>query len=300
MAARSARIQGGKVEIRKKHIEIYKITNFQNSQKTFQVFIETLPAEDHHRRLRPAHKVYRVPYIFGPFEPYSATDAVQDAQNKIEDSATELNGDTDQQQSSEGTTTEASSATTTTTTATTTEGNTDRTTTTDVYRKQKNGSERVLGLNWNSDRDELTFNLNLARLPHDIMNSERPTKRQVLKIVMSLFDRSASPHLSPRKLNNYCKKYGGERDGLRSSPLLASDRFSRSRFDITDNSQIESGAAQNHVDTETRTPGGRHGNQNGDHCYRGHDRKPNTKFYWTDSKTVLTWLRTALAHTNHS
>ncbi|GBP90985.1 hypothetical protein EVAR_90634_1 [Eumeta japonica] len=52
----------------------------------------------------------------------------------------------------------------------------------------ENSSERVLGLNWNSDRDELTFNLNLARLPHDIMNSERPTKRQVLKIVMSLFD----------------------------------------------------------------------------------------------------------------
>ncbi|GBP27997.1 hypothetical protein EVAR_83628_1 [Eumeta japonica] len=22
-----------------------------------------------------------------------------------------------------------------------------------------------------------------------------------------------------------------------------------------------------------------------------HDRKPNTKFYWTDSKTVLTWLK---------
>ncbi|GBP27992.1 hypothetical protein EVAR_83623_1 [Eumeta japonica] len=37
-----------------------------------------------------SHKVYQVPYIFGPFEPYSATDAVQDAQNKIEDSATEL------------------------------------------------------------------------------------------------------------------------------------------------------------------------------------------------------------------
>ncbi|GBP93415.1 hypothetical protein EVAR_50307_1, partial [Eumeta japonica] len=54
------------------------------------VFIETLPAEDHIDGCEPAHKVYQVPYIFGPFEPYSATDAVQDAQNKIEDSATEL------------------------------------------------------------------------------------------------------------------------------------------------------------------------------------------------------------------
>ncbi|GBP97480.1 hypothetical protein EVAR_46153_1 [Eumeta japonica] len=189
----------------------------------------------------------------------------------------------------------------------------------------ENSSERVLGLNWNSDRDELTFNLNLARLPHDIMNSERPTKRQVLKIVMSLFDPLglASPVTTKAKqllqeiwrrgtgwddeidqdlatqwndwksqlinlkmkntalLSKIYRRHhitathicGCQRDGLRSSPLLASDRLSRSRFDITDNSQIESGAAQNHVDTETRTPGGRHGNQNGDHCYRGARQK---------------------------
>jgi hypothetical protein len=37
MAARAAKIRGGKVEIRKEHIEIYKITHFQNSRKTFQV-----------------------------------------------------------------------------------------------------------------------------------------------------------------------------------------------------------------------------------------------------------------------
>ncbi|GBO99943.1 hypothetical protein EVAR_74303_1 [Eumeta japonica] len=157
------------------------------------------------------------------------------------------------------------------------------------------------------------------------MNSERPTKRQVLKIVMSLFDPLglASPVTTKAKqllqeiwrrgtgwddeidqdlatqwndwksqlinlktkntalLSKIYRRHhitathicGCQRDGLRSSPLLASDRFSRSRFDITDNSQIESGAAQNHVDTETRTPGGRHGNQNGDHCYRGARQK---------------------------
>jgi hypothetical protein len=31
------KIRGGKVEIRKEHIEIYKVIHFQNSRKTFQV-----------------------------------------------------------------------------------------------------------------------------------------------------------------------------------------------------------------------------------------------------------------------
>ena len=37
MASRAAVVRGGKVKIRKEHIEIYKIPNFQNSRKTFQV-----------------------------------------------------------------------------------------------------------------------------------------------------------------------------------------------------------------------------------------------------------------------
>jgi hypothetical protein len=37
MAARAEKIRGGKVEIRIEHIEIYKVTHFQNSRKTFQV-----------------------------------------------------------------------------------------------------------------------------------------------------------------------------------------------------------------------------------------------------------------------
>uniref|UniRef100_A0A2H1V3I2 SFRICE_006065 n=1 Tax=Spodoptera frugiperda TaxID=7108 RepID=A0A2H1V3I2_SPOFR len=36
MAARAAVARGGK-EIRKEHTQIYKLTNFQNSRKTFQV-----------------------------------------------------------------------------------------------------------------------------------------------------------------------------------------------------------------------------------------------------------------------
>ncbi|GBP02047.1 hypothetical protein EVAR_88437_1 [Eumeta japonica] len=153
------------------------------------------------------------------------------------------------------------------------------------------------------------------------MNSERPTKRQVLKIVMSLFDPLglASPVTTKAKQllqeiwrrgtgwddeidQDLATQYtdattlqlhicGCQRDGLRSSPLLASDRFSRSRFDITDNSQIESGAAQNHVDTETRTPGGRHGNQNGDHCYRGARQKTEHQILLDGQQDRAPWLK---------
>ncbi|GBP85789.1 hypothetical protein EVAR_77893_1 [Eumeta japonica] len=171
----------------------------------------------------------------------------------------------------------------------------------------ENSSERVLGLNWNSDRDELTFNLNLARLPHDIMNSERPTKRQVLKIVMSLFDPLglASPvttkakqllqeiwrrdiQTPPHYSYTFC---GCQRDGLRSSPLLASDRFSRSRFDITDNSQIEVAPLKITSIPRLELQAAVMGTRMATTVIEEHDRKPNTKFYWTDSKTVLTWLK---------
>jgi hypothetical protein len=37
MATRAAKIRGGKVEIRKEYIEIYKVIHFQNSRKGFQV-----------------------------------------------------------------------------------------------------------------------------------------------------------------------------------------------------------------------------------------------------------------------
>lgn len=37
MAAQAANIRGGKVEIRKEQIKIYKIDNFKNSRKKFQV-----------------------------------------------------------------------------------------------------------------------------------------------------------------------------------------------------------------------------------------------------------------------
>ena len=51
------------------------------------------------------------------------------------------------------------------------------------------GIERVLGLSWNSNEDELGFNLKFHKVSPEIVNGERrPTKREVLKVVMSIFD----------------------------------------------------------------------------------------------------------------
>ncbi|XP_072934974.1 uncharacterized protein [Epargyreus clarus] len=48
--------------------------------------------------------------------------------------------------------------------------------------------ERVLGIIWRPDTDELTFNLNLTRVPRELIEGKTPTKREALRIVMSLFD----------------------------------------------------------------------------------------------------------------
>ncbi|XP_037302534.1 uncharacterized protein LOC119192899 [Manduca sexta] len=49
-------------------------------------------------------------------------------------------------------------------------------------------TERVLGLIWRPQEDRLAFNLDLARIPSNLLRREAPTKREALKIVMSLFD----------------------------------------------------------------------------------------------------------------
>ncbi|XP_048483865.1 uncharacterized protein LOC125489998 [Plutella xylostella] len=49
-------------------------------------------------------------------------------------------------------------------------------------------SERVLGLIWRPKSDALGFNLDLARLPPAVIEKKIPTKREALKIVMSLYD----------------------------------------------------------------------------------------------------------------
>lgn len=49
-------------------------------------------------------------------------------------------------------------------------------------------TERVLGLIWRPTADVLEFNLNLQRLPTAILERQEPTKRDILKILMSVFD----------------------------------------------------------------------------------------------------------------
>lgn len=49
--------------------------------------------------------------------------------------------------------------------------------------------ERVLGLVWDADTDELKFNLGFTRISRDILSGDtRPSKREVLRVIMSVFD----------------------------------------------------------------------------------------------------------------
>lgn len=55
--AQEAGERGGKVEIRKEHTEIYKLTNFQNSRKTFQVKLPNDWTKKYFRK-REWHSLY--------------------------------------------------------------------------------------------------------------------------------------------------------------------------------------------------------------------------------------------------
>nr|XP_012153196.1 PREDICTED: uncharacterized protein LOC105664201 [Megachile rotundata] len=50
-------------------------------------------------------------------------------------------------------------------------------------------TERVLGIIWNPREDRLSFDVSLKRIPGEILTGERrPTKRQMLSVIMSVFD----------------------------------------------------------------------------------------------------------------
>jgi len=50
-------------------------------------------------------------------------------------------------------------------------------------------TERVLGLIWNPNSDTLSFNLKFHKIdPNVVLGKKRPTKRDVLGTVMSIFD----------------------------------------------------------------------------------------------------------------
>ena len=51
------------------------------------------------------------------------------------------------------------------------------------------GGERVLGLHWDTQTDELKFNVKFSKIPKEILNGEKkPTKREFLQVIMSVFD----------------------------------------------------------------------------------------------------------------
>jgi len=60
---------------------------------------------------------------------------------------------------------------------------------TDVNMDTELKTERVLGLHWNPKEDLFTFKFKANRIPASILKHERsPTKREVLRIVMALYD----------------------------------------------------------------------------------------------------------------
>ena len=49
--------------------------------------------------------------------------------------------------------------------------------------------EKVLGLCWNTDSDELSFKIDIKHISNTLLHGlERPTKREFLGIIMSIFD----------------------------------------------------------------------------------------------------------------
>ncbi|XP_074029231.1 uncharacterized protein [Leptinotarsa decemlineata] len=57
-----------------------------------------------------------------------------------------------------------------------------------LLQERNNLSQRILGLKWIPSSDHLAFSLNSSRMKKIISKGKNPTKRQILKIVMSLYD----------------------------------------------------------------------------------------------------------------
>lgn len=54
---------------------------------------------------------------------------------------------------------------------------------------EKGSENKILGLNWNAERDELGFNTSMNRVPAEVRAQARaPTKREALSAVMSIYD----------------------------------------------------------------------------------------------------------------
>lgn len=211
--------------------------------------------------------------------------------------------------------------------------------------KTKEQTERVLGVIWRMKSDELTFNLNMARIPTALVEGKRPTKREALRIVMSLFDPLgfASPvTIRAKQLLQEVWRRGTAWDDYIDQDLaeqweswmgqlksLHDVTIPRRYLKYSDASTLElhvfsdaSESAYTAVlywravtsDEEigvslimakakvaplklTSIPrlelqAAVMGTRLADAVIEEHEKKPDRKVFWTDSRTVLTWIRT--------
>lgn len=214
----------------------------------------------------------------------------------------------------------------------------------ELYKSEEK-TERVLGVIWKLNTDELTFNLNLARIPATLIEGKTPTKREALRIVMSLFDPLgfASPvTIRAKQLLQEVWRRGTAWDDQIDEDLadqwanwlthlqnLRNVTIPRQYLNYSDAASI-----QLHIFTDasesaysavlfwrTVTTSGEvkvslivakakvaplkltsiprlelqaavMGTRLADTVIEEHERKPDCKVFWTDSKTVLTWVRT--------
>ncbi|XP_072931477.1 uncharacterized protein [Epargyreus clarus] len=204
--------------------------------------------------------------------------------------------------------------------------------------------ERVLGIVWKPDTDELTFNLNLTRVPRELIDGKTPTKREALRIVMSLFDPLgfASPvTIRAKQILQELWRRGTSWDEkiedhiaeqwrdwmvhLRSLSNIAiprrylqySDATSLQLHVFTDASESayaavlywRATAPNGDVSTSlimskakvaplklTSIPrlelqAAVMGTRLADAVVKEHQRKPDSRTFWTDSRTVLSWIK---------
>ncbi|XP_075989157.1 uncharacterized protein LOC142986969 [Anticarsia gemmatalis] len=206
-------------------------------------------------------------------------------------------------------------------------------------------TERVLGVIWKITTDELTFNLNLARIEPPLLKRKTPTKREALKIVMSLFDPLglASPVTIKAKqiLQEVWRRGTGWdaeiQEDLAEEWKIWMEHLQRLR-DVTIPRRYlgysDATKLQLHVFTDasesaysavlywrTETPNGDvavslimakakvaplkltsiprlelqaavMGTRIAETVIEEHEKKPDKRVFWTDSRTVLTWIRT--------
>ncbi|CAK1552938.1 unnamed protein product [Leptosia nina] len=205
--------------------------------------------------------------------------------------------------------------------------------------------ERVLGLIWRPQEDTLNFNLSLVRLPNGILNEPEPTKRHVLKILMSIFDPLgfASPVTSrgkqifqeiwrtsagwDEKINQeLAEQWHGWMKNLQCLGQLKiprcyikySEAKSLQLHVFVDASELayaavlywrtvnaEGQRSLTLIQAKARVAplkmisiprlelqAAVMGSRMASATLEEHDIKPEAKFFWTDSKTVLTWLKT--------